>query len=455
MSSAGTASSVQEVDAARVERFRRLLRLPTVSHRNPDHTDWAPFAEFVALLPALYPALHAVISREVVAGHSLLYRWPGRSSEAPTVLLAHYDVVPAAENGWASPPFAAELSGEGAAQILTGRGTLDDKGALAAILEAVEDLVLAGFTPERDVYLSFGHDEEVASVGAATIARLLDSRGVRPALVLDEGGAIVEPGSVPGVDCALAVVGVTEKGITSLRLSVEQSGGHASTPPRITAPVRLARAIARLSRARFPARMSPAATAFVSAIAPHASGVQRLLFERIRFTRPLVARLFAGLTDETRAMVCTTAAVTQLTAGEGGNVLAERASAILNVRVAVGSSVGEAVAQIRRAVRDPSVAIEVLSLSEPSPVSPASGPEWDAISDAAAAVAPEAVVTPYTMLAASDSRFFTGLCAAVYRFTPFRMSAEDRATLHAGDERIATANWLGGIAFYTRLLRGR
>ncbi|BDZ47677.1 M20/M25/M40 family metallo-hydrolase [Naasia aerilata] len=457
MSSLGPAPAAVAADTDRVERFRRLLRVPTVSRLDADRIDWPVFDEFLALLPELYPAVHRALSVEVVADHSLLYRWPGRSPGRPTVLMAHYDVVPADGEGWRSPPFAAELEGAGALRdaVIVGRGTLDDKGALAAILEAVEELVTDGFKPEHDVYLSFGHDEEVAGIGASSIVEVLRSRGVRPDLVLDEGGAIVEPGLVRGVDRSLAVVGVTEKGITSVGLTVEQAGGHASTPPKLTATARLARAITRVTRSPFPARMSPAVVAFVKTIAPHARGAQRFLFGNLRLTRPLVTRLFAAMGDEPRAMVRTTAAVTELRGSDGANVLAERATAIVNVRVAVGSSVADAVAHLRKAIADPLVRIDVLHPSEPSPVSPSSGPQWAAIADAVAVIAPEAVVTPYTMLGASDSRHFTAISDAVYRFTPFRIFAAGRATLHARNESIPVAVWLDGITFYAALLRGR
>ena len=96
----------------------------------------------------------------------MLYRWAGREPGAPTVLMAHYDVVPATDEGWEHPPFAADLVGDGDERVLWGRGTLDDKGALVAILEAVDSLVGAGHLPRNDVYLSFGHDEETVGKGA-------------------------------------------------------------------------------------------------------------------------------------------------------------------------------------------------------------------------------------------------------------------------------------------------
>jgi carboxypeptidase PM20D1 len=281
----------------------------------------------------------------------------------------------------------------------------------------------------------------------------LRQRGVRPALVLDEGGAIVEPGLIAGVDAPLAVIGVTEKGITSVALTVDQQGGHASTPPLVTATARLARAIDRLTRSPFPVRMNDAVIAFVESLAQHSTGARAQLFRRARPLAPIVGRLFSRLGDEPRAMVRTTAAVTQLRGSDGANVLAERASAVVNVRVAVGSSVDEAVRHIRRSIADGRVAVDVLHASEPSPVSPSTGAAWDRLAGAVQSVYPVVSPTPYTMLGASDARHFTRISDFVYRLTPFELHAEHRATLHARDEHIDVATWLRGIDVYEHVLR--
>ncbi|MEY9854064.1 carboxypeptidase PM20D1 [Leifsonia sp. EB41] len=439
-------------DAA-VERFRTLLRLPTMSRLPVEETDWAAFDAFIAALPGLYPRLHAVLDCEQ-HGHSLLYRWRGTGDGAPTVLMAHYDVVPATDEGWEHPPFGAELTGAGDDRVLWSRGTLDDKGAFVAILEAVEALVAAGHTPAADVYLSFGHDEETVGSGAQAIVTALAGRGVRPALVLDEGGAVVED-IFPGVTKPIAVVGVSEKGITSVRLTVEQHGGHASTPPKLAATVRLARAITRLNAKPFPARLTETNLQMVETLGAHATGPLRAVFTRARRLKPALVAVLGRLSDETRAIVRTTTAVTQLSGSLAANALPETATAVLNVRIAVGSSVAETVAHLRRAIHDPLVRIETIDPTEPSPVSPTSGPEWEAVAGAIAAVHPDAIVTPYIMLGASDGRHFTAISDAVYRFTPFEMSTEERGTLHARNERIHVATWLRGIRFYEGVLRGR
>jgi carboxypeptidase PM20D1 len=435
-----------------LERFRALLRIPTISRADEAETDWAAFDRFVGALPGLYPALHSALDRELIAGHTLLYRWRGGDPDAdPTVLMAHYDVVPATDEGWLHPPFAATLADDGDGEVVWGRGTLDDKGALVSILEAVEARVLAGHTPEGDVYLSFGHNEETDGAGARAVVAELERRGIRPRLVLDEGGAVVE-GVFPGVTRPTAVVGVSEKGITTLTLTVEQVGGHASTPPRMTATARLARAVVRLDARPFPARFSPTDLEMLGTVGAHASGAAGWVFRHARLTAPLLLRLFTRLGEETAAMVRTTQAVTQLSGSQAANALAERAVATVNVRVAVGSSVADAVRHVRRAIHDDAVRIDTLHPSEPSPVSPTTGEAWELLSRTIAESFDDVVVTPYIQLGASDSRHFTRISAHVYRFSPFEMSRDERGTLHARNERIRVDTWLRGVRFYERLI---
>jgi len=435
------------VAATPVSRLQALVRIPTITIENETDADFRHHDAFIAALEHLYPALHSTLEREIVAGHSLLYRWPGSGAADPMLLMAHYDVVAATDEGWEHGPFSGDLDGD----VIWGRGTLDDKGDLAAVFEAVENLVTAGFIPTRDIYLCIGHNEESYGTGARQIARLLEHRGIRVALVSDEGGAIVE-GVFPGVADPIAVIGVSEKGLTTIVLTVEQHGGHASMPPRMTATVRLARAVQRLNEKPFPARLGPVTVGMLKALGPHSTGALRFAISNLWLTKGLVRVLLGRLSDETRAMVRTTQAVTQLSGSQSHNALAERATATINLRIAVGSSVAETEAHVRRAIRDPLVGIAVVDPAEPSPVSATTGDAWEAVSASVAAVYPGVIVAPYVMLAASDSRHFTGISDNVYRFSPFRMTTEQRGTLHAKNERMNVSTWLDGIRFYEHLI---
>ncbi|KXC06274.1 M20/M25/M40 family metallo-hydrolase [Microbacterium hominis] len=440
-------------NAASIARFRELLQIPTVSHADEGLIDWEPFDRLLDAVVRLYPALHAVLEREVVDGHSLLYRWPGaRGGADPLVLMAHLDVVPVVEQEWDLPPFAAEIAGEGADAAIHARGAIDDKGALVAILEAVEALVADGFSPEHDVYLAFGHNEETAGGGARAIVALLRERGVEPGLVLDEGGAVVE-GVVPGISVPTAMVGVAERGVMTLRLTAREGSGHASTPPAFTATTRLARANDRIHRHPFPAHIAPPVRALFATLAPHAAQPLRTVFANLGLLAPVVARVFPRLGPEMNAMVRTTAVATELSGAPGENVLATTARAAVNVRLLTGDTVASATARIRRVVADPHVEVEVRHGSDPSPVSPWRGRPWRRIATAVReTLGEEVVTTPYIQLGASDSRWFTAISAHVYRFTPFHLTRAERDALHSHNERIRVASWLAGIRFYRALI---
>lgn len=425
------------------DRLARVLRVPT--HAVDGEPDAAGLAAQRAVLAELYPHAFAALEVELVAEHTILARWPGASTADPALLMAHQDVVPPGD-GWRHPPFdGAIVDG-----MLWGRGAIDDKGSLVAMLEAIDGIAADGRAPARDVWLVLGHDEETFGSGALAAIELLRERGVRPAFALDEGGAVVDP-PVPGVSVPAAMVGVSEKGMLVLRLRVDEHGGHSSTPPRIPATAVLARAVTRVTDARFPERITPTTVRMLQTLGAHAREPYRSLLTRAHVLSPLLRRILAA-NDETRATITTSATVTRLRAGTAVNAIAERAEATVSVRLAQGTTIADAVRILRRAIRDDRVRVEVVRGHEASPTSRTDGVGWDAVAAATAREFPDAVLTPYDMLGATDSRHAHLVTDRVLRFTPFLLTSELRACLHARDERIPVAEVERGVRWYRALL---
>ncbi|MCR2763535.1 M20/M25/M40 family metallo-hydrolase [Microbacterium sp. zg.B48] len=430
------------------DRLSRMIRLPTVS-AELEARGSEPFEDVVALLAELYPLVHANLVRERITDFGLLFRWQGaRASEAPLVLMAHYDVVPVDEDDpWTHPPFEGRV----ADGWVYGRGALDDKGPLAVILEAVENLLAAGFTPARDVYLSFGGNEETYGEAAATIATTLQKRGVVPWLVLDEGGAVVDA-PLPFAHGDAAMVGVGEKGVLTVRLTARSEGGHASAPPRLTAVGRIARAVDRLGSRTFHARTPRGITRMLSLFADTAHGPGQLLLRTLATFPRLTARAFALIGGEPAALVRTTVAATMQQGGTAANVLPSQASAVLNLRIALGETVAGTLRRVRRRIGDRSVELTVLEASEPSPESPTDNAQFALITRAVRESYPDAATVPYVMMAATDSRHFHRFCPAVYRFAPLEMTSAQRASIHGVDERVQIASLERGERFHRALL---
>ena len=433
-------------DLDAVGRLQALVRIPTVSHRDPARTDTAAFDLFVTELARLFPLLHEHLELTRVHTHGLLFRWRGHADQRPVVLMAHLDVVPI-DGDWEHDPFGAEIvDGH-----VWGRGTLDDKGSLVGICEAVESLLADGFTPDQDVWLSFGCDEEVMGTAAPLAVDQLRRRDVRPWFVLDEGGAVAAQ-AFPGVEAPIGVVGVSEKGVTSLELSVEGAGGHASTPARRGPTARIARAVDRLDRSAMAASLPDTTVELLRRMAPHAPLAMRPLLANAGRMRSLVTRVLLAAGAETAAMTRTTFAVTTLSGSPALNVIAARASAGVNIRVMVGDTVDDVLAHVRRTIGDDRVEVHVVEKGEASPVSPIDDEAFGLLERTIGEVFPDAVPAPYVMMAATDSRFFTEICARVYRFAPLRMTKAQRESIHAADEHVGVEAYLDGVRWYRRLI---
>ncbi|MFB4349202.1 M20/M25/M40 family metallo-hydrolase [Microbacterium sp. CR_7] len=431
------------------DRLSRVIQLPTVS-AELDQRGMQPFEDFVALLRELYPLTHESLTVERHTDLGLLFHWRGSlgRSDEPVVLMAHYDVVPVDESDdWTHPPFDGVI----ADGIVYGRGALDDKGPLIVVLEAVENLLAGGFTPTRDVYLSFGGNEETFGRAAEEIARVLRDRGIVPWLVVDEGGAVVDA-PLPFVPGRAAMIGVGEKGVMTLTLSARGDGGHASAPPPLTAVRRIARAVDRLGPTTFRPRVSTAIARMLTRFAAETPGAARHLLRLLGSAPWLTGPAFAALGGEAAALVRTTVAPTMQSGGTAANVLPSQASATVNLRIALGETTQQTVLRVRRRIRDPLVTVTVVDASEPSPESAVDNAQFALLADALAVSHPGIPAVPYVMMAATDSRHFHRFASAVYRFAPLEMSNAQRASIHGVDEHVEIAALERGERFHRALL---
>ncbi len=433
----------------------KTIRHETISRSREALPAAEAFEALHAELRTLFPRVHAALELERVGDHSLLFTWRGSAPGlAPVVLVAHLDVVPVdpgTEDAWSQPPFSGAQSGG----EVWGRGALDDKGSLVAILVAVEDLLAEGFAPRRPLLLAFGHDEEIGGeAGARVIAAELASRGVHAELVLDEGG-VVSDGVLPGLG-PVALVGVAEKGAVSLELVAEAPGGHSSMPPLQSAVGVVAEAVRRLETRRPSARLVQPTRTTLAAFAPELPLLQRLVLANADVLEPLVLRALASR-PALDAAIRTTTAVTVIRGGDKSNVLPERASAVVNYRILPGESVEDVIAHTRATVADGRVRIGIepgTSGREPTAVSPVDGPAFALLEETIAARFPGVVVAPYLVLGRTDARHFEAISENVYRFLPLHLDAADaRRLLHGTDERVGVEELAGAVGFYRELIR--
>jgi carboxypeptidase PM20D1 len=445
-------AEMPKLDADKLaQNLAGMIRHKTVTSATMEGFDREAFLNLHGYLEKTYPLLHRTLEKEVVNEYSLLYKWKGTGSDQkPWLMMAHMDVVPVDErtaDKWEHEAFSGDI----ADGYVWGRGAIDMKGQLACIMESVEHLLAEGFTPRRDIYLAFGHDEESMGIlGAQHIVDRLTEKGVRLDFAIDEGGVVMN-GKEMGVDVMVAAIGICEKGYADFRLIAESSGGHASRPPKKTAVGALAAAIIELEKHRMKPTLNAPLKAMLDAVGGHMKFPLNVITANLFITKPLLLKgLGAGSTGS--AMVRTTAAPTMLKGSGAPNVLAERAEAVVNFRISPDDSVDKLMAHVKKVVGD-KIKVEVIQAYNPSAVSGVDCAAYRVIDKTVASLFPGYIVTPYLMVAATDSRRYSSLADGVYRFQPFRSLSEDLGTIHAVGERLSIESLVEGTAFFMKLVK--
>ncbi|WKK71642.1 M20/M25/M40 family metallo-hydrolase [Rathayibacter oskolensis] len=441
-----------------LERFQALLRVDTVSHSDETKTDWSRFHVFVELLEQLYPALHAALDREIVAGHSVLWHWKGAESGDPSVLMAHYDVVSVTPEDWSSAPFAADtvLRPDGRTAII-GRGAVDDKGSLVTLLEAVEAAVVRGERPQRDVYLVSTHNEETAGDGAPRSSPCSPPAGSARASSWTRAGtcgAASCPASRPDRRRRRDRARHHEPRAhlprrRRARLRSPAPAGDARDaaprprdPPAHREPVPLdaARADRRAGQGRRPARRR-GARRLVRA-PPRAPGRGH------RRSRRALEPLRRDAAHHRRRHP---AARQHRSERARLDRQRRRERAHQPRRHRRGSRGADPRRHRRPRGRDLGAgrarALPVSPTGEPG-----DGGPYDVLHGVVREVFPEAIVAPYVQTGGSDARHFHAISDGVYRFIPFEISPQQQLGIHGADESIEVDQFERAIVFYATLL---
>lgn len=447
----------EKVDLDRACRhLSQAIQIPTVSYPDKSLVDWSQFERFHKFLETEYPLIHKNLSKEVIGEASLIFRWKGTNpSLDPMALLSHQDVVPIAsgtEENWTHPAFSGFNDGE----FIWGRGAMDMKNHLIGVMEAVETLLEEGFTPERDVYLCFGQDEEVVAskdAGAKQIMETLQSRGIHLDSVLDEGGAIL-PVDIKGVlnKKYLAGVGIAEKGYADFEVTVTAKGGHSSQPPKHTALGELADVIKDLENNQFKAEMLPFVSSLFSQIGKNCTYPARLVTCNISLLSPLIKALMTKI-PPAACLVRTTTAVTMSAGSPAANVLPQRASITVNFRQMPGVTTADVEKHIKKVVKNKNIEVTMLKSKEASKFSPTDSRSFKIIEELCMQANPDNIVAPYLVMGGTDACFYEPVCENIYRFAPFSVNTALLLCTHATNERLPINTIDDGIGFFKRYIR--
>ena len=441
-----TEISQSEMDTA-AQKLGAMVRVPCVSKREDE--DLAEFFNYHNVLEAHFPLLHKALEKEVLNG-TLLYRWKGLdSSKKPIMLMGHQDVVPATDEGWRVPAYSgAVIDGD-----LYGRGSMDCKSTMYVELQAVEELLAEGFVPPCDIYLAYSINEETGGDGAAAVVRHLKAKGITFAIVLDEGGAVIEQ-PVAGMDRPYAVLGITEKGYMDVKITARGKGGHSSTPPRNTPAARLFAFANEIEKKRpFEKKLLPEMEAMFAAMAPSFSFPLRLVLGNIWLFKPLLMALMSVVSPFGEAVMATTCCFTMMGGSGAANVIPKEPWLIANLRTSAHQNCQQSLAVLKKYADKYDLELEVLMQRDASPISNIHSPEYAYLTTCIAKLFPDVGISPYVIMGGTDCRHFHALTENAIRFAPVRMTAAQSASCHAVDENVSLQALAEGVRFIKVFLK--
>ena len=444
----GAMIPIEKFDSA-AAHLSSAIQIKTISFGDTLPIDTAEFIRFLQFMESTYPLMHSRLERKAFNEFSYVFAWKGKdSSLAPYVLMAHVDVVPVeavAESKWSHPSFSGKIIND----TIWGRGAVDDKASAIGIMEAVEHLLQANYTPERTIYLCFGHDEEIAGRrGAAIYSKWFEENGIRPVLVLDEGG-MIDTEKFKDVNRPVAVIGTGEKGFTNIDLTVEIPGGHSSQPNKETAIDILNKAIGKVRQKQMPALMTGPVNELLLRTGAEQSFLTKVAMSNMwLFEKAVIKQMEKN--NQTNAMVHTTLVPTIVRSGIKDNVIPSIAKATFNSRILPGQTSDDVLNFVKKSVNDDRVIItkQKISLFEASATTPSDHPEYKKIESTVQQLVPNVLVSPYLLIGATDSRYFRGFSDAVLNFTPM----QNVKGFHGIDERIGVEDLNRMITFYKKII---
>lgn len=434
-----------------ISRFQQMLRKKTISDKGED-TYKEEFEAYYALLKELYPAVYGTVEDLRADKPGILLRWKGKNDKLdPVILMAHHDVVSDEGQDWKHPAFEAEIHDD----CVWARGSIDTKCLIGGIFESWETLINEGFTPERDIYFASSDCEEVAGKTMPEIVEWFKENKISPHFILDEGGAIMS--NLPmGIKTPFAMVAMSEKGWAKLKLTARSRtaahGAKASASEKVSAPVKLIRALNALESNPMPANMTPAVEEMLRSFAPCIDGPVSAVLKNIKIFKPVVKKVLESNAD-TAAMIASAINITGIEAGNEKGSVPDTATATVSLKIAPHDTVDSVIAHIRKVIGD-GIEIEEIKRSDPPRISDFKTESFELIKRTVKKVFPDVGVSPFILNAGTDARHFSPICNQIYRFGAFRLDDDLFGTVHGADERMPVKDYIKCIEFYYELIKG-
>ncbi len=427
-------------------KFQKMVACQTVSVKGShDDTEFAKFRDVVA---AEFPLIHGKCERMLFGDGCLVYKLTGRDESRNIMLMSHHDVVPATEKeNWDYPPFEGRIvDGK-----IYGRGVADTKSSLYGELEALEQLLQQGYVPGCNVWIGSSCNEETGGNGIPAARDYFLEQGIEFELVIDEGGAVIDP-PVGGLNCPkCAMVAIHEKGVHDIVFTAETASSHTSltSGTKATPTERMAAFITEVCKnPPFIRRINDQMRLMLTSMAPYAGFPLKPVFSNLGLFGGLLCKILPKLSPQAGGLIGTTCMFNDVVSSEKGLVC----TAKVTLRSIDDKDVEADIESLKKVAAKYGIETKLGARQEYHAPADPTLPAFGLVADCIREIFPDSPVVPYILPAGTDARTLTDVCKCVVRFAPIRMSKEQLGSIHSRNENIDVSALGSCVAFYRRLL---
>lgn len=423
-----------------VTRLQKMIKCKTVSVK--DSYDDTEFAKLRDVMAELFPTIHKTAEKMTFSDDCWIYKIKGADENRNIMLMSHHDVVEASGE-WQYDGFSGTI----ADGKIWGRGTVDTKTPLFAEFSALEELLNEGYNPPCNIWIGSSHNEELGGDGIPTALTYFKENSITFEVILDEGGALIEPPLAGMCADKCGMVAIHEKGRIYLNCTATAENGHASlTAGAKATPVeRMSSFINEvMTNDIFIRRINPQVEAMFKYMAPYLKFPMNMLLSNLWLFGGIIKKVMPKINAQAGGLIGTTCTFNNIE----GSAVTKKCTAKAFLRPVDEKDFEEDLKKFREIAKKYEIEVEMTEDSEYHAPADMSKPQFQYTMNCIGEVFPQYPASPFILPAGTDARTLTDVCECVLRFAPIRLSAQQLASVHAENENIDVDSVANCVAFY-------
>lgn len=426
-------------------RLQKMIQCKTVSVQ--DSYDDTEFARLRCVMVELFPTLHKTAEKMTFGDDCWIYKIKGADETRNIMLMSHHDVVDVSGE-WEHDGFGGEIvDGK-----IWGRGTVDTKTPLFAEFSAIEELLNEGFQPPCNIWIGSSHNEELGGNGIPLANEYFKEKGIRFEVILDEGGALIEPPLAGMCADKCGMVAVHEKGRIYLKCTATAGNAHASLTAGVQATTveRMSSFINEImSTDIFIRKINPQVEAMFKHMAPYLKFPMNMLLSNLWLFGGIIKKVMPKINAQAGGLIGTTCTFNNIEGSTKDKICTAKAF----LRPVNEEDFEKDLEAFKEIAKKYDITVEMTEDSEYHGPADMSKPPFQYTMNCIGEVFPQYPASPFILPAGTDARTLTDVCDCVLRFAPIKLSAQQLGSVHAENENLDIDSVANCVAFYKHFVK--